>query len=175
MIHHSLLMKGVIIMNKTYKYIIMFISILFLVGCNNTMHNEEKHLIISIKKGEDVVIDSNEIRESATYYNYETNGTIIQLFAVKATDGSVRVLFNTCASCNPSPSAYFIQAGDYFICQNCGNKFHRDEIGLTKTYGCSPIAVLDENKKIDGNFITIAHDFIESYQPNFEKINIYKN
>lgn len=75
----------------------------------------------------------------ATYYNYKNGETIIQLFSVKATDESVRVLFNTCNACNPSP-----------------------------------IAILDEDKKIDNDLIIISSNFIESYQSQFENINIYK-
>jgi uncharacterized membrane protein len=162
--------------NKFIRFFFILISIFLLVGCNNNSINNEtkEHTIIDINKGENVVIDSHEVGKHATYYNYKNGETIIQLFSVKATNESVRVLFNTCNACNPSPNAYFIQDGDYFVCQNCKNRFHRDEIGLTKTYGCSPIAILDEDKKIDNDLIIISSNFIESYQSQFENINIYK-
>ena len=107
--------------NKFIRFFFILISIFLLVGCNNNSINNEtkEHTIIDINKGENVVIDSHEVGKHATYYNYKNGETIIQLFSVKATDESVRVLFNTCNACNPSPNAYFIQDGDYFVCQNC--------------------------------------------------------
>jgi uncharacterized membrane protein len=150
-----------------------------LTGCTNKSSssgdNNDKHTIVTVKQGEDIVISPDDITASATYYNYEIDGYIIQIFAVKATDGTVRTVFNTCGSCNPSPNSYFIQKGDYFECQNCGNKFHRDEIGLKRTLGCSPIAILDEDKSIDGNNIMISSSFIEAYKDKFESINVFEN
>lgn len=138
-------------------------------------YNDDNHTIITVKQGEDIVINSNDITTNATYYNYEYDDYIIQIFASKATNEIVRIVFNTCVFCNPSPMAYFIQNGDYFECQNCRNKFHRNEIGLTETFGCSPIAVLDENKMIKGSDIIISNDFVETYKDKFETINIFEN
>jgi uncharacterized membrane protein len=154
--------------------------IFLLTGCTNnskssSIDSKDKHTIMTIKQGEDIIINSDDITSSATYYNYEIDGYIIQIFAVKATDGTVRIVFNTCGVCNPSPNSYFIQEGDYFECQNCGNKFHIDQIGLKATLGCSPIAILDENKNIDGKNIVISSDFIETYKDKFESINIFEN
>jgi hypothetical protein len=192
MIQHFL--KEIIIMSNIYnktifsKRIILIISLLaglllLLTGCTNnsksssidSVDSVDKHTIITIKQGEDITINSDDITSSATYYNYEIDGYIIQIFAVKAKDGTVRIAFNTCGVCNPSPNSYFIQKGEYFECQNCGNKFYIDQIGLKATLGCSPIAILDENKNIDGKNIVISSDFIETYKDKFESINIFEN
>lgn len=159
---------------------LLVISLFGLAGCRSKkaeVEEEEvvKHTIITVKQGEDIKINTNDINSNATYYNYEIDGHIIQIFAVKASDGTVRIAFNTCGACNPSPTAYFIQKGDYFECQNCGNKFKIDEIGLTYRPGCFPIGILDDNKNIDGDNITIASSFIETYKQKFESINIYEN
>lgn len=61
--------------------------------------------------------------------------------------------------------AYFVQEGDYFVCQNCKTKFSIDEIGIAKG-GCNPAPV---SKKIDENGkITISKEYIESYKEKFE-------
>ena len=159
---------------------LLVISLFGLAGCSSKkveVIEEEivKHTIMTVKQGEDIIINTNDINSNATYYNYEIDGYIIQIFAVKASDGTVRIAFNTCGACNPSPSAYFVQKGEYFECQNCGNKFKIDEIGLTNRPGCFPIGILDDNKNIDGDNITISSSFIETYKQKFETINIYEN
>ena len=43
-----------------------------------------------------IVIDTTNIGTKATFYNYNADGTTIRLFAVKASDGTIRMAFNTC-------------------------------------------------------------------------------
>ena len=116
----------------------------------------------------DVTVDTKNIGSTATFYNYDYNGTTIKLFAVKASDGTIRMAFNTCQVCNPSPMAYFKQSGKNFICQNCKNSFATDSIGKERG-GCNPIPItVDE--RVDGeNTITIKKEFIESHAENFER------
>ncbi len=159
---------------------LLVISLFGLVGCSSEKTEEKveevaQHTIMTVKQGEDIKINTNDITSNATYYNYEIDGHIIQIFAVKASDGTVRIAFNTCGACNPSPMAYFVQKGNYFECQNCGNMFEIDEIGLVNKPGCSPIGILDDNKNVDGDNITISSGFIETYKQKFESINIFKN
>ncbi len=163
--------------NKKIKYagFLFLLAIVFsLTGCTKEKE-ESKNKIIEVSSGSDIVIKTDEITENATFYNYDADGVTIQIFAVKATDGTVRIAFNTCGACNPSPMAFFVQHGDYFECQNCKNRFHRDEIGLKKSFGCSPIAILNDDKEFSGNTITIKSTFIETYKQKFESINIYTN
>lgn len=67
-------------------------------------------------QGQDVVIKASDISSDASYYDYDANGTKVQLFAVKASDGTARVALNTCQVCQGSPKAYFVQNGDNFVC-----------------------------------------------------------
>ena len=114
----------------------------------------------------DVTIDTSNIGSTATFYNYDYNGKTIKLFAVKASDGTIRMAFNTCQVCNPSPMAYFKQSGKNFICQNCKNSFATDSIGKERG-GCNPIPITTD-ERIDGdNTITLTKQFIESYKDNF--------
>ena len=113
-----------------------------------------------------IVIDTTNIGSKATFYNYNADGTTIRLFAVKASDGTIRMAFNTCQVCNPSPKAYFVQNGKNFIRQNCKNSFATDNIGKERG-GCNPIPITTD-ERIDGeNTITITKQFIESYKENF--------
>ena len=50
--------------------------------------------------------------------------------------GKVRVALDVCDSCWQSGKGYK-QQGDSMVCQNCGQAFHADRIGLRKG-GCNP-------------------------------------
>lgn len=178
-------------MNK--KNIIMIIAIIIVVGIigiilfgknndnktnsNNTLSTqksntksiqstENKTINLEADESGNIVIDTTNIGSKATFYNYNADGTTIRLFAVKASDGTIRMAFNTCQVCNPSPKAYFVQNGKNFICQNCKNSFTTDNIGKERG-GCNPIPITTD-ERIDGeNTITITKQFIESYKENF--------
>lgn len=164
-----------LIIKVIFGVLFLGVGLIFLTGCSKELEKEEKeHLMLSVKQGEDMVVDTSLISDVATYYNYEIDDYIIQMFVVKGSDGKIRIVFNTCGSCNPSPLSYFIQKGDYFECQNCLNKFHINEIGLNKSFGCSPIAILEENKIIDGENRIIKSEFIEKYKEKFKTIDIVR-
>lgn len=132
----------------------------------STQSTENKTINLEADESGNIVIDTTNIGSKATFYNYNADGTIIRLFAVKASDGTIRMAFNTCQVCNPSPKAYFVQNGKNFICQNCKNSFATDNIGKERG-GCNPIPITTD-ERIDGeNTITITKQFIESYKENF--------
>ena len=87
----------------------------------------------------DIVIQEADITKNASYINYDAGGVTVQFLAVRAGD-SVRLAYNTCQSCSPSPRAYFVQDGDKLICQNCGQTFAAENVGQGG-YGCNPAAV----------------------------------
>ena len=116
----------------------------------------------------DVVINSDEITEDITFMEYRTESDItIGLMAVKGSDGSIRTAFDTCLECLGSPLAYFEQEGDQVECQNCGNHFPLDLVGL-EPGGCKPIPISDEERVEDGNKITIPATFLEENSSSFE-------
>lgn len=132
----------------------------------STQSTENKTINLEADESENIVIDTTNIVSKATFYNYNADGTTIRLFAVKASDGTIRMAFNTCQVCNPSPKAYFVQNEKNFICQNCKNSFATDNIGKERG-GCNPIPITTD-ERIDGeNTITITKQFIESYKENF--------
>lgn len=154
-------------MKKIIISIIISLSILTLTGCSNKTANEKKvNNYLTIKPTIDgkIVINTENITSDASFVNYETDGVIIQFIVVRGTDGNVRIAFNTCQACNPSPKAYFIQNGEYIECQNCGNKFHIDQIGIEKG-GCNPAPV--EEKEETENSIIIDQEYANSYRTKF--------
>lgn len=156
-------------MKKILVLLILFLCIFTLTGCGNEKNKEEKtsNSFITVKANEDgkIVISTEDITSDVTFVNYEVDGVIIQFIVVRGTDGKVRIAFNTCQACNPSPNAYFIQVGEYLQCQNCGNKFHIDKIGIEKG-GCNPAPV--EEKEETDNSIIIAQEYADSYKAKFK-------
>lgn len=143
-------------------------------GSNNNVNVTNSNVknssdIKEIEKDEDgnAIINQDEITSKATFFIYTLNeNTKIRLFAVKSSDGVIRTAFNTCQVCNPSPKAYFEQEGNNFICQNCGNSFPANKIGIEKG-GCNPIPITNDEKTVEGNKIIIKKEFIEQYKDNF--------
>jgi uncharacterized membrane protein len=161
-------------MKKILNLFLILILLFSLSACSNNNSNSTssniKNKIISVKANnqDKIVISTNNITSTATFVNYDLDGVIIQFVVVKGTDGKVRITYNTCASCSPSPNAYFKQTGEYVQCQNCGNKFHIDKIGESKD-GCNPIPVDDMEQT--ANEITISKTSIENYKEKFENWN----
>lgn len=114
----------------------------------------------------DIVIDESAISATAAFYDYNADGTTVEIFAVKASDGSNRIAFNTCQSCYGSPYAYFIQQGDVLQCQNCGQYFELDSVGIVHG-GCNPIPITAENYENADGKITVSAEFLGQYKATF--------
>ena len=151
-------------MKKFINIVVCFVLIIFLVGCES----KEKIVKAKLNKEGNIVIEKKDIKEKATFISYEVDGVTIGFIVERGTDGKVRVAFNTCQSCSPSPNAYFLQEGEYFQCQNCGNKFHVDEIGVSKG-GCNPAPV--EEMTEDDDTIIISSEYAKTYKEKFENWN----
>ncbi len=108
---------------------------------------------------EDIVIPINEITETASFYQANMNGVELETLAVKAQDGSIRTAFNTCQVCYSSGRGYYVQEGDVLVCQNCGNPFSMDEVGISKG-GCNPVPIAEEHKTVNADSITISKEFL---------------
>lgn len=152
-------------MKKIAYYFFFFITIFFLTACSTTEKMQNKYLPTTDYDDTHIAINPEEITTTATFYNYEVDGITIQLIAVRGTDGRIRVVFNTCQSCSPSPDAYFIQEGEYFICQNCQTKIHVDKLD-DSSFGCSPVRIEGE-EDING-LIVISKEKIEEAKERFK-------
>lgn len=113
-----------------------------------------------------IKIIKSEVSSTARFYPYNLDGTNMEIIAVKATDGTIRTALNTCQVCFDSGRGYYKQVGDYLVCQNCGNRFHIDQIEKIKG-GCNPVPILETDKKDMGNYIALSKDFIATQKQYF--------
>lgn len=120
----------------------------------------------ALTHGGDLVIQTDELSTAASYFNYDVDGTTVQVFAVQASDGTVRLALNTCQVCNGSPYAYFEQDGDEFICQNCRNRFASIDIGRASG-GCNPVPITEEIYTDQNGTITVPASFLEENAVRF--------
>lgn len=113
----------------------------------------------TISSGESLVINCSDITESASFYPINVDGTEMEVIAIRDDDGDIRTAFNTCEVCYSSGKGYYVEEGDYLVCQNCGNKFTAEDIG-TEAYGCTPWPILDDEKTVTDSTIEISYDFL---------------
>ncbi|MDR1572106.1 MAG: DUF2318 domain-containing protein, partial [Clostridiales Family XIII bacterium] len=107
----------------------------------------------------DLYIPAKDVSEKAVFYPIVVEGTKMEVFAVKAPDGTIRTAFNTCQVCFDSGRGYYVQEGDAFVCQNCGNRFRTGSIEIVRG-GCNPVPILPANKTTDASGITIPGSFL---------------
>ena len=150
-------MKKIILMS------IIFFSLL--TGCSKKIENQ---FITVEAKDDEIIIDTKDINDNITFVNYEVDGITIQFIVVRGSDGNIRIAFNTCQVCNPSPNAYFIQKGNYIECQNCGNRFHIDRIGV-ENVGCNP-ATIEEMEELEDKII-LKTSYVDTFKEKFENWN----
>ena len=133
----------------------------------NTESDAEKEETVvyetpAVENGE-ISINADTLTSNPMYINYDSNGTNIQLIAVKGSDGTPRLSLNTCQVCNPSPRAYFKEQNGRLVCQNCGNVFTVDSVGET-TGGCNPMYI--DYKNTDGK-LTVSVADLDTYADQF--------
>ncbi len=116
---------------------------------------------------EDLVITKENITETATFFPVKAGKTAMEVFAVRASDGTVRTAFNTCQICYGSGYGNYEQIGDVFQCQNCGNLFSLDQIELERG-GCNPVPITGDEKTDDGDSITIPYQTLEDNADYFK-------
>lgn len=105
-----------------------------------------------------LVIPLADITSSATYYGVTVNGTYMQVIVLEY-GGSYRTAFNTCQVCYGSPKAYFLQSGNYLVCQNCKNRFALSKVGITSG-GCNPYPILAADRVQTEDSIIIPDDYL---------------
>ncbi len=115
-----------------------------------------------------IVIQKKDIGTTATFYPYTLNGKPMEIFAVRASDGTIRTALNTCQVCYGSGRGYYKQEANVFVCQNCGNRFSLDQIEKIKG-GCNPVPVLGEDKTNLGDSIGISKAYLTSVAPYFAR------
>ncbi len=114
--------------------------------------------------GEDLIIQVGGVSETVTFYPLTVEGTDMEVLAVRASDGTIRTAFNTCKVCHGSPKAYFVQGGDMLQCQKCGKTFPIDSVSMEvdETDNCNPIPILDGDKTVTDETITISYEVLKN-------------
>jgi len=82
-----------------------------------------------IQEEETISIPLSEISEKVSFYKYGS----INYFAVRASDGSVKIAFDACDVCGGSKG--YRQEGGDMVCNNCGRHFDIDSLGEKNIYG----------------------------------------
>ena len=114
-----------------------------------------------IAAGEFLSIPTADIGSKAVFYPIEVDGTKMEVLAVRASDGTVRTAFNTCQSCYTSGAGYYVQVGNDLVCQNCGQHFTPDEVGI-RAGGCNPWPIFAADQTVTDDLIQISYDFLKS-------------
>lgn len=101
-----------------------------------------------------------------TFFKYNIEGKPMEVVAVKASDGSVRIAYNTCQVCKDSGKGYYKAEGSFLVCQNCRNAFSYDEVDVAGG-GCNPVNI--EGKIDNGDRYIIIHDTLVNDAPIFDR------
>ena len=117
--------------------------------------------VTSIKKGGYLAIPIADLSQTASFYKADIDGTEIELVALKDSKGNLRTAFNSCQVCYSSGKGYYVQDGNYLVCQNCGNSFTIDQVGIASG-GCNPWPILDSDRTVTDDEIQIYYDVLKA-------------
>ena len=70
--------------------------------------------------------------------------------------------------CNGSRKAYFVEQGDKVACQNCGNAFGREDVGVLSG-GCNPYPIFAEDREDSEEAVRISYDFLSGAESLFTR------
>lgn len=143
------------------RFLLILAAMLLLSGCG-------KQETAADSAGADLVIPVSELSETIRIYPVTVDGLQMEVLAAKDSDGTVRTAFNTCQVCNGSRKAYFVEEGDHVVCQNCGNSFGREDVGVLSG-GCNPYPIFAENREDSEDSVRISYDYLSSASGLFER------
>ncbi len=113
-----------------------------------------------------ITIRKKDIGQTARFYPYTLDGIAMEILAVRASDGTIRTALNTCQVCYDSGRGFYKQSGSFLVCQNCGNRFHIDQIERIKG-GCNPVPITAELKTDLGDSIGISRQLMAAAKDFF--------
>lgn len=85
-------------------------------------------------------ISIDQLKTEPTFWDWNQNGTAMQVIALLDSAGKPHIAYNTCQVCMGSPYAYFEYQNGFLYCMNCGNAFTLDTVGQ-QSGGCTPLPV----------------------------------
>lgn len=112
-----------------------------------------------------LIISLAELSETPAFYDWDSDGTAMQVIARLDSDGVPHAAYNTCQVCVGSPYAYFELTNGWLICQNCGNAFTPDSVGMVSG-GCNPLPVSEY--EVSSDSLSIAAETLASVSPMFK-------
>ncbi|MCH5277335.1 MAG: DUF2318 domain-containing protein [Desulfovibrionaceae bacterium] len=124
--------------------------------------------VITLAPGESLVIPTAGITAEASFHPVRVKGTTMEVIAVRDSAGNIRTAFNTCQVCYDSGRGYYVQSGSFLVCQNCGNRFSMDQVGLASG-GCNPWPIFGKNKTVTADSISLSYDFLAEARDIFAK------
>ncbi|BCN31951.1 DUF2318 domain-containing protein [Anaeromicropila herbilytica] len=134
----------------------------------DTIDNEtESTSIASIDNKDSLVIPIASVTDQVSFNPYNKLNNTMEVIAVKASDGTIRTAFNTCQVCNGSGRGYYKEENGVLTCQNCGNQFSVDDIGMIRG-GCNPVPISDDEKKVTDTSIIISKATLKQYEGIFD-------
>ena len=152
--------KGIVILSVVVVLALCIVFAAVFYGKKGTTKGEENVQDTSaVTEGKSLIISTSEVTENAIFVPVEVDGTKMEVIAVRGSDGAIRTAFNTCQICYDSGNGYYVQDGAFFVCQNCGNRFTVDDIE-TKSGGCNPWPIFEEDKKVTDETVEISYDFL---------------
>lgn len=119
-----------------------------------------------LSEGESLVIPTADVTTQASFYTVEVDGATMEIIAVRDSEGSIRTAFNTCQICYSSGRGYYVQRGDFLICQNCGNKFTVNQVEI-ESGGCNPWPIFEDDKTVTEDTIEISYEFLAASKKIF--------
>ena len=147
---------------KKYIVILMLLALLVLSGCSSSQKTT------AVSAGGDLEIPIAELSEHIKIYSFTVDGLNMEVLAARDADGTVRTAFNTCQVCNGSRKAYFVEQGDKVVCQNCGNAFGREDVGVLSG-GCNPYPIFAEDREDSEDAVRISYDFLSGAESLFSR------
>jgi uncharacterized membrane protein len=150
--------KLAIIITVAVTLILVAFAIRFSSSLNNK-NVKDSGTNSKVVKDNDIVIQVKDVTDTPSFYPAQMNGTDMEVIAVKASDGTIRTVFNTCQVCYSSGKGYYKYEDGKLVCQNCGNSFGMDDVEVTKG-GCNPVPITKEYKTVTDSSITISKDVL---------------
>lgn len=125
-----------------------------------TTADDSAESVTSIKKDGYLAIPIADLSQTASFYKADLDGTEVEIVALKDSKGNLRTAFNACQVCYSSGRGYYRQEGEYLVCQNCGNSFTIDQVGIASG-GCNPWPILDSDRTVTDDEIQISYDVLK--------------
>ena len=136
------------------------------VAAEQDEHNMTGGHIHRTVDGDYWAIPTDDLGHEPEFYRVPLDGISVELLAVRASDDSVRVAFNTCRTCYSSGLGYFVWDNDKLVCQNCDSSFTSDEVGL-EFDDHKPWPILEGDKHTLENEVLIHVDFLQDSLETF--------